>query len=267
MARRSARGVLVALKVARLSKTLSREQAGQQGGQLWARDVAGELGVLGGRLRVPEVLGRQRNKHLVEQRVAQARDLDERAEVRDHAVVATRPTLEDPDLLAAGRGPHPYGAGAACGCLAVVRQQVHGHLHRQGVHVDAGRRVHAGGHGGQTGRRPAGVVALERAEVAEVEHGAEVDVEALGALAGEGLDAVAERADGVGGQGGVARRGERADVARRAGQSGPELGRPAVMPVDHLQAVGLHPVPVRARQRRDGPDVVEEEARVAQRRR
>ena len=168
--------------------------------------------------------------------------------------------------MAAGRGPHPNGAGAACGCLAVARQQVHGHLHRQGVHVDAGRRVHAGGHGGQAGRRPAGVVALERAEVAEVEHGAEVDVEALGALAGEGLDAVAERADGVGGQVGVARRGERADVARRAGQSGPELGRPSVMPVDHLQAVGLHPVPVRARQRRDGPDVVEEEARVAQRR-
>jgi hypothetical protein len=67
------------------------------------------------------------------------------------------------------------------------------------------------------------VQVLERPQVAEVEDRAEVDVEAVGPLAGEHLDAAGEVVHRLPGELAVVRGGERADVAGRAGEPRAEL--------------------------------------------
>ena len=66
---------------------------------------------------------------------------------------------------------------------------------------------------------------FERAEVAEVEHGAEVDVKTVGSLATKRFARITLSADAyyrLGRQGGVIRGRERADVARRDRQPLPQ---------------------------------------------
>ena len=58
---------------------------------------------------------------------------------------------------------------------------------------------------------------VERPQRPEVEDAAEVDVEGVGALAGEDLAAAGQVVHGLGGQRGVVRRAARPDVDRRAG--------------------------------------------------
>ena len=104
---------------------------------------------------------------------------------------------------------------------------------------------------------------LERPQVAQVEDGAEVDVEALGALAGENHAAVGKGVHGRACQRGLVVRGrQRADVARRAGQAAAQLVLSAA--VQAGDRVGLPAVPAGAGQRRDRTGVVEERAGVGQ---
>jgi len=106
------------------------------------------------------------------------------------------------------------------------------------------------------GQTEGGVVLLEGTQDTEVEDGAEVDVEALGPLAGEDLGALGQRDQGVGGELGVVRRRERADVAGRAGDArAQEVGTPVV---DPRHRVGLPAVPAGAGQRQDRAGVVQE---------
>ena len=195
--------------------------------------------------------------HLVEQRVAEPRHLGPRPRVD----IVARSALVDPGLLAAGRGPdaeHRVGVGDLVGLGPVHRQLADGHLDGDAVHVEPGGGVHPLGHLAEAGAGQAegGVVLLEGAEVAEVEHGAEVDVEALGPLAGEHLGGRAQRGEGLGGEGRVVGCRERPDVAGRAGDPRPEETGSA--PVHPGHRVGLPAVPARAAQRLDRTGVVQE---------
>ena len=106
---------------------------------------------------------------------------------------------------------------------------------------------------------------LERAKVAQVEDGAQVDVEPLGALAGEHRVVGRQRVDRGVGQRDVVGRRVRSDVAGRAGQAAGR-GQDRRHAVDDLgHAVGLALVPVRVGQRADRAGVVEERVRVLQR--
>jgi hypothetical protein len=126
------------------------------------------------------------------------------------------------------------------------------------VHVDAGGRVHPGRHGTDpgVGQAEGGVVLLERPQVAQVEDCPEVDVEALGPLAGEDLSATGERVDRRRRQCRVVRGGQRPDVARRARQVGAENLRLAVGHASHAEELAA--VPARGGQGRDRPGVVQE---------
>jgi len=75
-----------------------------------------ELRIVVGVLAVPVVLLAERDQHLVEQRVAKARALHERA-ARD--VVVAVPTAPDPGALAARRGPHADDGPRVEGVAAV----------------------------------------------------------------------------------------------------------------------------------------------------
>ncbi len=140
------------------------------------------------------------------------------------------------------------------------------------MHVDVGGGVHTGHAVHQPGSDATDVIAGERTQVPEVEHSTQIDVEALGPLAGEHLGRqrpFPHRVDRRTGQRRVVGGGQRTDVARRAQEAGSEHdrgGEPAVgEPVDPCQRVGLLPVPVRrrrrGRQRGDRSVVVEERRR------
>jgi len=90
----------------------------------------------------------------------------------------------------------------------------------------------------------------------------EVDVEALGPLAREHLDAAADGVHGLVGERVVVRGRQRADVARRAGQVRADHRALAVLDAGHV--VELAAVPVRAVERQDRADVVEERVGIAQ---
>ncbi len=130
------------------------------------------------------------------------------------------------------------------------------------VHVHPGRRVDALGHLADpgVGQSEGGVVLLERPQDTEVEDGTEVDVEALGPLAGEDLRPGGDGGDGRVGQADVVGRRQRPDVARRAGDAGAQQVAPG--PVDPGDRIGLTAVPARALQRRDRRRVVEEGVRI-----
>ena len=141
------------------------------------------------------------------------------------------------------------------------------------MHVHGLRRVHTGRGPGQLGdvETELRVQLLERPEVAEVEHGTEVDVEAFAALAGEHATAARQRLDGRVRETDVVRRRQRPDVARRARHPIEELraatGADVVQrrvvvsdPIDARHGIELLAVPARAVQRGDRADVVEERA-------
>ena len=125
--------------------------------------------------------------------------------------------------------------------------------------IDAGGGVDALGHLAEpgVGQTEGVVVLLEGPKVAQVEDGAQVDVEALGPLTGEDGGSRGDAGGGRGHQGRVVGGGEWPDVARRAGDAraqhlaGTALGDPG-------HRVGLPAVPVGAGQRTDRPGVVEE---------
>lgn len=162
-------------------------------------------------------------------------------------------------LAPAGGGPHSdHGARIVdrVAAVAVAGQVADGDLQGDGVDVDLGGGVDAG-HLGQARQAEGGVQVRERAQDAEVEDRAEVDVEALGALAGEHAAPVAEVVHGGVGECGVVGGGERSDVARRAAQVASDL-RGAPGGFDAGDRVGLAAVPVRGVERLDGAGVVQE---------
>ena len=138
-----------------------------------------ELDVGPGGHGVPEVLLAHRDDDLVDQRVAQPGDLCPRPDGESGA----GRRIEVAELLAAGRGPHAddgVGIGDVRRGRAVGREVADRNLDGDGVDVGRGERVDAvGPHAGDQ------VGAGEGPQVAEVEDRAEVDVEALGPLAGE----------------------------------------------------------------------------------
>ena len=103
--------------------------------------------------------------------------------------------------------------------MAAPGQRGDRHLDRDRVHVqvvggvDPGPRLEAG-------QAERGVQVRERPQVGQVEDRAQVDVEGLGPLPGEHRDPAAQLVHRLGGQRAVVRRGQRPDVARRAGQPG-----------------------------------------------
>ena len=183
-------------------------ETGQQRREAGLGDVAGEQLVVRRRQRVPLVLLAERDQDLVDQRVAEPRHLPERPAVDVLAVVG----VPQPDPLAARRGPHADGRVAAPG------HRGNRHLDRDRVHVQVVGGVHPRRGAGEDVQPVLGVQVLERPQVAQVEDRAQVDVEALGALPGEHRDPVAQVVHRLAGQRGVVRRGQRPDVARRAGQ-------------------------------------------------
>ena len=131
-----------------------------------------------------------------------------------------------------------------------------------------GDRVHVQAVGGvdavRVGHLVERVEVLERAQVAEVEDRAEVDVELLGALAGEDLDAVADvvhgrRCPGCARSPGWTRR--RRCTAGRPGCSAMTRWPWLVHPGDPVELLA---VPVRVAQRADRAGVVEEAVRRGQ---
>jgi len=107
-----------------------------------------------------------------------------------------------------------------------------------------------------------GVQLLEGAQVGEVEDRAEVYVEAFGPLAGEDLDPAGQAVHRGVRQARVVGGRQRADVARRAGESAAEDH--AVPLADTGDRVELAAVPVRAAERQDRPGVVQERPGVPQ---
>ena len=219
----------------------------EQARQLGVLDTGRELGVVDRLLGVPVVLLDHGHQDLVEQRVAEAGDLDERAPSRRSPRVPRGVGhIEHPDLLARGAGPDADDRRA--------RRQV-ADRDLQGDAVDVEQ---LGGVDPVAGREVAeGVEVLEGSQVAQVEDGAQVDVEALGPLAGEDRPAAGEGVDRGLGQGGVIGRRQRADVARRAGQARGQDGGD-VAGVGAADAVGLAAVEVGVGQGPDGAGVVEE---------
>src|SRR5262249_56397360 len=122
-------------------------------------------------------------------------------------------------LRAGRRGSRPApGLGMGRPARASLHQFGDRVLDGDGVHVELVGRVYARGRAGEHVHAVLVVQVLERAQVTQVEDRAKVHVEALGALAGEDPDTTAEVVHGRGGQLVVVRGGQRADVARRAGQ-------------------------------------------------
>jgi hypothetical protein len=140
------------------------------------------------------------------------------------------------------------------------------------VHIDVGGGVHTWHAVHQPCGETTDVIAGERTPVPEVEHGTQIDVEALGPLAGEHLGGQRPLPHGVDRrtrQRRVAGGGQPTDVARRTKEAGSEddCGCQLAVgePVDPCQRIGLLPVPVRHRRRRrqrgDRSVVVEERGR------
>jgi hypothetical protein len=109
------------------------------------------------------------------------------------------------------------------------------------------------------------VQVLHRPQRAQVENGAEVDIEAFLALAGEDLHAAAQVLDGRLRQGRVVRRRARADAYRRAGLVDRDVRDlvAVLRAVDAAHGVLLLHVPVLVVQGRDWARVVEEGLGVA----
>ena len=172
--------------------------------------------------------------------IAEARHLDEVAAVGDLARRARR------HRLAARRRPHAdHGVGIARSARPrpAARQLRHRHLDRQRADVVAGGAV----------------LDLAGADAEQIED-AEVDVEALVALAGEHAHADRRHLLDTAGEQAVVRRRARPDVRRRhrqpAGQQ-PRRAR-APRPVDARQAVELPHVEIGIVDGRDRAGVVEE---------
>ena len=105
---------------------------------------------------------------------------------------------------------------------------------------------------------------LERTQGAQVEDGAQVDVEPFGSLAGEHRAVTGQRVHGLRGEVLVVRSAARADVDRRDGQPGGEQLR-RVPAGDPRHRVVLRAVPGVVGDRGDRPGVVEERVLVADR--
>jgi hypothetical protein len=160
-------------------------------------------------------------------------------------VAACREAVVHTPITASLAGGHPVMAG----------ELVDGDLEGDGVDVQRLGGIDPGHRGQEVGED---VVRAQGTQDAEVEDGAEVDVEALGPLPGEDADPAAHALDGGVGQSRfVVRGGQRPHVARRARQPAAENGH---LPVRQHpgHGVGLPPVPVRVGQRRDRTGVVEE---------
>ena len=151
------------------------------------------------------------------------------------------------------------GSVTPVGCWPGDGELVDLHLDGDGVDVDAGGGVDAGGHLAETGvgQTEGVVVLLEGPEVAQVEDGPEVDVEALGPLAGEHLEAVVQLGARPGWPGSRSW-GWTAARCCRAGRGCRCRGRGEPCCVDPGDGVGLAAVPARAGEAGDGPGVVEE---------
>ena len=116
----------------------ARIQHRQQRCELGTLDEPDEVRVVGRTRCVPLVLAAHRHDDLVEQRVAQPRDLDERA---DAGVVVNLP---DENLLPAGRRIHAdrcLRIRRVGGSAAVLGEVGDRHLQRDGVHVQLGCRI------------------------------------------------------------------------------------------------------------------------------
>ncbi len=157
--------------------------------------------------------------------------------------------------MPAGRCPHAddrITARRIARRLAVARDVRQRNLQRDRVDAEAIGRIDAGRRGDH--RRQ--VEVLERPQVAQVEDRADVDIEAIQSLSGEHRPPAAQGSDRLLGERGIVGRGRRPDVAGRAGQVAPEHTRAARVGTGHR--VELLAVPVRAPDRRDRPDVVQE---------
>src|SRR6266568_2689836 len=211
-----------------------------------------ELLVVDRPLGVPVVLLAERDDHLVEQRVAQPRYLSVRAAVD----MAGALRVQNPRAAPACRGPNAYDRPVVRGYPRDwYLQGDRMHVQELGS-VDTRCCLESLGLGED-------LEVLEWPQIAEIEYRAEVDVEALRALACEHPAAVGELVHGSLRQcRGVVGCGQWADVAGWADQA---LAQPVTPPVIEAgDRVGLPAVPVRAGQRRDGPGVVEEGVRVGQ---
>ena len=178
------------------------------------QDPVGVLLVAAGIAAVPLVLLVLADQHLVEQRVAQPRDLDPRPRLRALAV-GVAPNLH---LAPAGAGPDPdrgVGGGDVLRDAAVSRQLRDRDLQRDRVHVGpALERVDPR----RGGDHRAQMQVLKRPQVGEVEDRAQIGEEAVVALTGEHRDAALDRVDRLRHQRGIVRRRARPDVARRRSQ-------------------------------------------------
>src|SRR5262249_32224402 len=146
--------------------------------------------------RVPAILERRIDDELVDQRVGETRDLGVDAEfVRDAGLV------EYADLLAARAGVDAdHGVGGAVGSGLVAGDGADRQLDGYRIDVEAAEAVVAEGIGIIVGIL-GGAQERQRlaAQVDGVEHGAEIDIEGLVALAGEDAD-VAVLIDALRGQ-------------------------------------------------------------------
>ena len=217
IASRSARGFFAASSAARCGNTPGYRTGSSPASSGWVT-YCGEPLVVGGRQRVPPVLLPERDQDLVEQRVAQPRYLPERP--AGHVLAVVRVPQRDP--LTAGRGPH------ADGRVPLPGHRRDRHLDRDRMHVQVVGGVHPGrGRQFQAGDVERGVQVLERPQVGQVEDRAQVDVEGFGPLPGEHPDPATQIMDRGGGDARVVpgRRGQRPDVAGRAGQPGAQGAR------------------------------------------
>ena len=217
-------------------------------GDLRVGDLAEELRVAVGRGAVEEVLQLRRHDGLVDERVAQARDLDVAAAlVRGVAAVGRRrgrarvgaeqlPVLQP-------RGRRPDADDRVRADVAPGGQLGLGHLQRDAVDVVAAQGV-----GTPLGQ----VAAVQQVEDAQVEEERVVGLPDV-ALAPEGA------ADRLLAERGVVRDGGLADVARRDGRPGEQAARRQARAQDR-EVVGLPEQQVLVGQARDRAVVVEEGA-------
>ena len=231
----------------------ARVQGGKQLSQQRVGVGAEELLVVRRALRVPVILLADADQQLVDQRVAEPRHLRERP--RPH--IATGPLAQDPYSLPRRGGPDADHGGRIVNAgrrRPVTGQLVDGDLQRQRVDVGRPEGIHSWHARHEPSRRQAEhvVVGGERPQVSQVEDGAQVDVEAIGPLAGERYCRVVLGThvyDRLGSQRGVARGGKWADVAGwnrevLTENDARHWPRPAVAIVDPGEGIGLLPVPV-----------------------
>ena len=174
---------------------------------------------------VPVVLLRQGDHHLVDERVARVATPARTARCRSDLPVV----LGDQNLAAAGRGPHPDDGvriGDAGRDGPVRRQLVDRHLQGEGVDV----RRHGGvdaRHGLQGRKTEGGVRRRQRPQDRRGRRplrGPRRSLRPAGRRRPDRVPAGAGTMLGRGGQAGVVRGRERADVAGRAGEAASEHG-------------------------------------------